>query len=107
MVALEACPRCGSGLIQPLRQHPRGSGAVLVDLRCPECQTWMQRECTQADIRELDRRQSASRAALVHAYERSVSESMEALAECLGRALQLDLVGADDFAPPRPLRRAA
>jgi hypothetical protein len=36
-----------------------------------------------------------------------VSESMEALADCLGRALQLDLVGADDFAPPRRLRRAA
>jgi threonine synthase len=102
-----ACPNCGSRLIQPLRQHPRGSDEVLVDLRCPECHTFVQSSCTQADIRELDRRQSASRAEIVNAYERSVSENMEALADCLGRALALDLAGADDFAPPRRLRRAA
>ena len=35
------------------------------------------------------------------AYERSVAESMEALAACFATALALDLVGADDFAPRR------
>ena len=61
----------------------------MVDLRCPECHTWMQSVGTRDDVAELDRQQTASRAAIVAAYERSVSESMEALVACLGRALQL------------------
>jgi hypothetical protein len=32
---------------------------------------------------------------------------MEALIDCLQAALALDLVGPDDFAPPRRLPRAA
>lgn len=107
MATLTDCPRCGSELVQPLRQHPRAGDEVLVDLRCPECHVWMQRSCNADDVRELDRQQSAVREAIVHAYERSVAESMEALAACFGRALALDLVGADDFTPPRRVRRAA
>ena len=52
---------------------------------------------------ELDRCQAAWRQEIVAAYERSVAECMEALVACLGPALALDLVGADDFAP-RPRR---
>jgi hypothetical protein len=74
---------------------------MLVDLRCPECFMWMQECCTRGDLAELDKREAATRELLVDAYERSVAESMEALAVCLGAALELDLVGADDFAPRR------
>ena len=62
---------------------------------------WMQECCSRVDLAELDKRQAASRELLVDAYERSVAESMEALAVCFGAALELDLVGADDFAPRR------
>ncbi len=75
---------------------------MMVDLRCPECFTWMQECCSRGELAELDRRQAAWRELLVDAYERSVAESMEALADCLGLALELDLVGADDFAPRYP-----
>ena len=74
---------------------------MLVDLRCPECFTWMQECCTRGELADLDKRQAVCRELLVDAYERSVIESMEALAACLGAALELDLVGADDFAPRR------
>jgi hypothetical protein len=74
---------------------------MIVDLRCPECFTWMQECCSRGELAELDKRQAACRELLVDAYERSVTESMEALATCLGAALELDLVGADDFAPRR------
>jgi hypothetical protein len=53
-------------------------------------------------MRELDRRQAEYRAEIVTQYERMVTESMEALADCLGTALALDLVSADDFATRRP-----
>ena len=61
----------------------------------------MQECCTRDELAALDKRQAAWRELLVEEYERSVTESMEALAVCLGAALALDLVGADDFAPPR------
>jgi hypothetical protein len=46
---------------------------------------------------ELDRLQSEWREEIVTAYERSVTESMEALAASLVAALDRDLIGADDF----------
>ena len=72
---------------------------VLVELRCPDCMTWLKAPHTRADMRELDRRQAEFRAQLVAEYERLVTESMEALASCFEQALELDLVSADDFAP--------
>jgi hypothetical protein len=98
---MSLCPACGSSLLQPLRSRPGSGGEMLVDLRCPECFMWMQECCSRFDLAELDKRHAAWRELLVDAYERSVAESMEALAVCLGQALELDLVGADDFAPRR------
>ena len=74
---------------------------MLVDMRCPECFIWMQECCTRGELAELDKRQATVREQLVVEYERCVTESMEALATCLGAALALDLVDADDFAPRR------
>jgi hypothetical protein len=78
---------------------------MVVDLRCSECASRLSVTCTRAQVRELDRRQAECREAIVSAYERSVAETMDALATCLGAALALDLIGPDDFAPrryPRP-----
>jgi uncharacterized protein YbbK (DUF523 family) len=100
-MALSACPSCDSRFLQPLRCEPKGADDVLVDLRCPECMTHLQAPYTRADMAELDRRQSEWRDEIVAAYERSVTESMEALAACFVPALDRDLIGADDFAPPR------
>jgi hypothetical protein len=105
-VALSECPSCGSDFLQPLRCEAQGEEDVLVDMRCPECMTHLQAPYSRADMAELDRRQSEWRDEIVAAYERSVAESMEALAACLVPALAQDLIGADDFAPRR-LARAA
>jgi hypothetical protein len=94
------CPRCGSSFLQPLRCEAKGSDVVLVELRCSDCMTWLKAPHTRADMRELDRQQAEFRAVILEQYERSVAESMEALASCFGAALELDLVSADDFAPP-------
>jgi hypothetical protein len=101
VAALSLCPSCGSELLQPLRSRPGKGGEMLVELRCPECFMWMQECCTRGELAELDKRQAEWRERVVEAYERCVTESMEALAVCLGAALALDLVGADDFAPRR------
>ena len=101
VTVMSLCPGCGSALLQPLRSRPAGDDEMLVDLRCPECFMWMQECCSRFDLAELDKRHAAWRELLVDAYERSVAESMEALAVCFRQALELDLVGADDFAPRR------
>ncbi len=77
---------------------------MIVDLRCPECLAWMQATFSKADMKELDRLQTAGREEIQCAYEDQVAEAMETLIACLQAALALDLVGPDDFAP-RPLRR--
>jgi hypothetical protein len=97
-MALSACPSCDSSFLQPLRCEPQAEGDVLVDLRCPDCMTHIQVPFSRADMAELDRRQSQWREEIVAAYERSITESMEALAACLVPALDQDLIGADDFA---------
>jgi hypothetical protein len=74
---------------------------MLVELRCPECFMWMQECCTRGELEELDKRHAAWREELVEEYERSVIESMEALAICLCAAFERDLVDADDFAVKR------
>jgi hypothetical protein len=100
-MAASVCPRCGSSFLQPLRCEAHGDDAVLVELRCADCATWLSELHTRAEMRVLDRRQAESRELLLDAYDRSVTESMDALATLFGIALQLDLIGADDFAPRR------
>ena len=78
----------------------------MVDLRCPECLTWMQGCFSKEDMKELDRLQTAGREEIQSAYEHQVAEAMEALIDCLQAALALDLVGPDDFAPPNGARRS-
>ena len=87
-----------------MRCEVSGEDSVDVSLRCSDCMTWLEVPFTRAEMEELDRCQAEWREEIVAAYERSVSESMEALAEILGPALEQDLVGADDFArsPRRP-----
>lgn len=102
MADLSICPSCGSGLVQPLRWQEQ-DGEHELDLRCPECYAHMRGTFEAADVEALDRSLQAARDEISAAYEVTVRESMEALAHCLERALALDLVGADDFAPPRRL----
>ena len=89
--------------MQPLRTEKQKGGDLLVELRCPECFVVMQACHTAAEMADLDKRQTASREQIVAAYEQSVSESMEQLADTLAEAFARDLLGPDDFA----LRRAA
>jgi hypothetical protein len=106
-VASTTCPQCGSSFLQPLRCEAKGEEVVLVELRCAECTTWLSEPFTRAEVRDLDQRQAECRQLLLEAYERTVRESMDALATLFGAALALDLIGADDFAPRSASRRFA
>src|SRR5918997_2847225 len=96
-MALTACPSCDSSFLQPLRCEPQGEDEVLVDLRCSDCALQIKVAYARGDMAEFDRVQTEWRDEIVAAYERSVTESMEALAASLVAALDRDLIGADDF----------
>jgi len=96
------CPRCESALLIPQRSTAAGGGRLVVDLRCAECSAWTEATLSRAQLAEIERDNIAGRTELLGAYERCVSESMEALVHCFGVALERDLVGPDDFAPRRP-----
>lgn len=102
MIDADACPTCGSPLLQPMQWEQLPGGDLDVRLRCPECDTCWRAVRSPAAMRELDLRQTAWREQLVAAYERMVSESMEALASSLNAAFARDLLTADDFAPRLP-----
>jgi len=102
---LTACPSCDSPYLQPMRCEVQDDDSVQVELRCTDCMTVLQVPYTREEMEELDRSEAACREQIVAEYERTVSESMEALAAVLVPALEQDLVGADDFAPPPRERR--
>ena len=89
-----------------MRCEAQEDDSVAVSLRCSDCNTWLEVPLTREEMQELDRCQAEWRDEIVAAYERSVSECMEALAAVLGPALERDLVGADDFATRRRRPRA-
>lgn len=105
MPEASACPACRSTLLHPQRLRPGRASPAIVDLRCAECGEWTHDSYSPVELVRLDEERVAGRRALVQAYEECVSESMAALADCLGVALQRDLVGPDDFAR-RPVSRA-
>ena len=105
MAKLTTCPSCASPYLQPMRCEVSGD-VVQVSLRCSDCMIWLEVPFTRKEMEELDRCQAEWREEIVAAYERSVSENMEALAAVLGPALERDLLGADDFATPRQRRPA-
>ena len=65
-----------------MRCEAQDDDVVQVELRCPECMMCCRCCFTREEMEELDRSQAACREQIVAAYERSVSESMEALAAC-------------------------
>ncbi len=100
-MALQMCPRCDSGLVQPLSSSRKADGLLAVELRCPECEARLRVSATDEQVVAYEEHCDQLRAAMKRDYERCVTESMEALADILARALALDLVSADDFAAGR------
>src|SRR3954453_5533876 len=93
------CPSCDSRYLQPMRCEVQEDDSVQVDLRCSDCMTVLQVPFTREEMQELDRCEAAHRDEILAEYERSVAESMEALAAIVLPPLPMDLVGSDDFAP--------
>jgi hypothetical protein len=96
---LAKCPGCGSGLIQPAGWKELPGGALMLHLRCPECLTWVVGSFEPEVIAELDDELLKTRKSILATYQAVVRANMEELADRFRTALELDLIGPDDFAP--------
>jgi hypothetical protein len=72
-------------------------GAIVLHLRCPECGVRLIGNFDHRRIAEFDEALVKSRESIIADYEAIVRHNMEELSQSFERALELDLIGADDF----------
>jgi hypothetical protein len=94
---LGTCPQCRSPLVQPLGWRELPDGAIVLHLRCPECLVRLTGNFDHERLAEYDDSLVKSREAIVADYQAIVRHNMEELSQSFARALELDLIGADDF----------
>lgn len=102
---LHLCPRCGSGMVQPLAWEPatdRRSWRVW--RRCPECDWRGDAVHAEAAIEAYDEQLDRDAHQLAAELRKLQHTNMAAMADAFVAALEADLIGADDFAwrPARP-----
>jgi hypothetical protein len=98
--ALHVCPDCRSELVQPLewKQADGNRGHWHLLRRCPECEWRGDAVHGPHEINAYDDVLDAGTLALMSELRTLEQEAMSALADTLAEALELDLIGADDFA---------
>ena len=94
---LAGCRQCGSMLVQPQGWKELREDAVLIRLRCPNCFASTTESVRHDVLAQYDKELVSGRNAMVAQYEALVYHNMSELAERFARALELDLIGADDF----------
>lgn len=98
--ALHVCPDCRSELVQPLewKQADGNRGHWHLLRRCPECEWRGGAIYGPHEIDAYDDVLDDGSVALVRELRTLEQEAMSELADTLAEALELDLIGADDFA---------
>lgn len=96
-LGLWECPRCMSRYVQPVEWEVLPSSRVALELHCPECFTWRSGTFDAERVREMDRILVRGRSELRAVYGRTVRDNMYRELQSLTRALELDLIGPDDF----------
>jgi len=71
---------------------------LMLHLRCPECLVWIVGSFEPEVVAELDDELLRTRQEILATYEAVVRANMEELSERFRKALELDLIGPDDFA---------
>lgn len=96
-----ACSSCASDLLQLEAWRERGAGGLTLRLRCPECNARTIRDVDAGEAAQVDDALSQARLEMVAFYEAVVRTNVALEADLLAKALALDLIGPDDFAPHR------
>lgn len=105
---LHLCPRCGSGMVQPLAWEPAGDRTSWrVWRRCPECDWRTEGVFGEAAIEAYDEQLDRGAHELAAELQELQRSNMEEMAATFVAALEADLIGADDFSERRAQSRRA
>lgn len=105
-MATDHCRRCGSRLVYATDGRQIAADSWEVVLRCPECESLDVAHCKQAEVDEMDRDFDLSVEQIARTLAQLQAHNMGEWVDCFVRAVESDLIGADDFvAAARPSRR--
>jgi hypothetical protein len=91
------CISCQSNLLCPTKGSQVGPALWRVGLHCPECGWRGAVNYTKAQVEELDRELDRAASSIEEQLSRLEAVHMEEWAALFLRALELDLIGPDDF----------
>ena len=94
---LQLCRECGDDFVHPVTWTESGPNAWWLLLRCGACGSWRDVVASNTSVAAFDRVLDEGSAEIELAADRLGRESLRAEADAFGAALDLDLIGADDF----------
>jgi hypothetical protein len=98
---LSECTECGAGFVHPVEWSPNDGGTWWMLLRCGSCGASREAIVPDEEAERYDRELDLAEHRMRSAADRLSRELLEAEADSLATALELDLIGVEDFARPR------
>jgi uncharacterized Zn finger protein len=97
---LTHCDECGGDYVHPVEWSPHDSENWWMLLRCGACGTSREETVSDSDAELYDRELDQAEHRMRRAADRLSQERLAEQAESFVTALELDLIGAEDFARP-------
>jgi hypothetical protein len=97
---LADCTVCGTDFVHPVEWSPNDGGTWWMLLRCGACGTSREETVPDAEAERYDRELDRAEDRMLRAAERMSRERLAAEADSFATALELDLIGVEDFARP-------
>jgi hypothetical protein len=98
---LSDCSECGAGFVHPVEWSPNDGDTWWMLLRCGACGSSREATVPDEEAERYDRELDLAEHRMRLAAERLSRERLEEQADRFATALELDLIGAEDFARAR------
>lgn len=97
---LADCTACGANYVHPVEWSPHDGKSWWMLLRCGACGASREQTVSDSEAELYDRELDQAEHAMRRAADRLSRERLADQAESFATALELDLIGAEDFARP-------
>jgi hypothetical protein len=97
---LSNCSECGADFVHPVEWSPNDGGTWWMLLRCGACGSSREETVPDEEAERYDRQLDLAEHRIRSAADRLSRESLAEQADSFATALELDLIGAEDFARP-------
>jgi hypothetical protein len=98
---LSDCSDCGAGFVHPVEWSPNDGGTWWMLLRCGACGTSREATVPDEEAERYDQELDMAEYRMRTAADRLSKELLADQADTFATALEMDLIGAEDFARPR------